>query len=134
MRTRLISVAVVVGSLGSVFVTTAAPTEASGTAQVRLVDNYTHGRIRIYVNGVSHRMHEGDRIGPFAVTPDPMGNDSITVKSLRFDGCGGTQIGKFFRAGHSYRILINDYRGGRCHLADGRTVRAPGAHLDPSTY
>ena len=127
--TRLLAFTAMVGTFVPLLVSTAAPTAASGTAQVRLVDNYGHGRIEVSVNGVTHHLGNGDRVGPFAVTPDSMGNDGITVRSMRYDGCGIAKIGKYFRAGHVYRIRVNKYRGGRCHVGGGRTIPGPSPHL-----
>lgn len=128
MVRRVLAVASVVAVLSPLAVLTAVPTEASGTAHVILVDRYTHGQIEVSINGVTKRARNGDRIGPFAVTPDPMGNDGITVRLVKHTGCGIAKIGYYFKAGHRFRVLVNDIGGGRCHF-NGRDVRGPSPHV-----
>jgi hypothetical protein len=107
------------------------PTDAeSGTAMVRIVDHYDHGRVRITFDNVDRTMSEGDRSGPLTVTPDSMGNDVITVRALRYDKCGISKIGWYFHVGHEYRLRINHFYGGRCRNGHGGTVRGPAPHVD----
>jgi len=103
--------------------------DATGTAQVIVVDRYTHGQIQISLNGVTKVARNGDRIGPFAVRPDSMGNDGIDVRLVKHPHCGIGQIGYYFKAGHRYRVRVNDQGGANCHFG-GRLVRGPHATVE----
>jgi len=104
--------------------------DGAGTARVRIVDHYDHGRIRITFDNIDQTMSEGDRTGWLTVTPDPGKNDVITVQALRFHRCGISEIGWYFHVGHEYRVRVNHFRGGRCQNNSGGTVRGPAPHVD----
>lgn len=106
------------------------PAIGAGTAKVRIVDHYDHGRVHITFDNVEETMHEGDRTGWLTVTPDSMGNDVITVQALRYDRCGISKIGWYFHVGHEYRVRINHFQGGKCQNNNGGQVRGPAPHVD----
>ena len=64
-----------------------------------VVDLFNHGEIKISVNHTTHYLAFDHRTGFFAVTPDPSRNDSVTVRSMRYPGCGTGEVGWYFRAG-----------------------------------
>jgi len=136
MRSSRLAVGVSVAAVaGSLVLSGSTPAVGAGTAHVRIVDNYDHGRVRITFDNIDQTMHEGERTPMLEVTPDPMGNDVISVEALHFDKrCGIAKIGKYFRAGHTYRVRINHFGGGRCQTNNGGTVRGPAPHVDPSNY
>ena len=110
-------------SVGLVPLSTA---EAASTAQVRIVDNYNHGRVRVAVDGTSHTVSYGHSTALFAITPSASGNDGISVTSLRFNGCGEGDVGNYFAPGHKYRVVIYHPKGQACMLSTGSRVAGPG--------
>jgi hypothetical protein len=129
MGRRVLAVVAVMAVLSPLAVLVAGPTAASGTAKVILVDRYTHGQIQISMNGVIKRARNGDRIGPFAVTPDSMGNDEINLYLVKHPGCGIEKIGYYFKAGHRFRVLVDNVGGpNNCHVS-GRSVKGPAPHV-----
>ena len=102
----------------------AAPAGASRTATVRIYDRYNHGRVKVEVNGTSHRLAFARHTGWFPIEPSPSRNDGVAVTSLRHRGCGEGSVGWYFRPGHRYKITIIGTRD-RCHFANGKSVRGP---------
>src|SRR4051794_29151311 len=100
------------------------PAEAARTVQVKFVDHYRHGRVKVGIDNVTRRIGYGEVKGPFAVTPDSMGNDSTYVEALRYDRCGEGDIGYYFRpGGHHYKVVV--VQQGHCDLPSGKRVPAP---------
>jgi hypothetical protein len=105
------------------------PGVAATAVQVKFVDHYHHGRIKLAANDVSRRLSYGEVKGPFAVTPDSGGNDFVYVESLRYTRCGETDIGYYFRPGHRYKIVVTGRHGPRCEDASGAIVHGPHAEV-----
>jgi hypothetical protein len=83
-----------------------APAHAASTAQVRIVDRYYHGQVKVWVNRTIHYLGGGHSTGYFAVTPSPSHHDGVSVTSMRYSGCGEGEPGWFFHPGHRYKIVI----------------------------
>ena len=98
---------------------------AASTAKVRIVDKYNRGKVQVNVDETSHTLAYGHRTAYFDVTPDPMGNDGVTVTSLRYSGCGMGDAGNYFNPGHAYRVVVYHPKGDRCQQPDGSWVPGP---------
>jgi hypothetical protein len=120
-------VALSVGGLASVV--PAPAVDAATTVQVKFVDHYDHGRIKLGTNGVIRRLSYGEVKGPFAVTPDELHNDSLYVESLRIHRCGQSQIGYYYRPGHRYKVVVSSKPGYRCENDAGNNIRGPHAEV-----
>jgi hypothetical protein len=105
------------------------PVEAASTVQVKFVDHYDHGRIKLGTNDVTRRLSYGEVKGPFAVTPDDLHNDSTYVESLRIPGCGQSDIGYYYRPGHRYKIVVSSKPGYRCENSFGHDIHGPHAEV-----
>jgi hypothetical protein len=106
---------------------TSPATAATQVAHVRIVDNYTHGDVRVSINGVTHRVHNHQRTKFFSITPDPHGNDGITLRVVHHTGCGVAKIDGYFKAGRSYRVVVYPH-GYHCTFGGGR-VKGPDARV-----
>lgn len=103
--------------------------EAATTAQVRIVDDYNHGKVRVAVDSTTHTVAYGHSTALFAITPSSSGNDGVSVTSLRFAGCGEGDVGNYFAPGHKYRVVVYHPKGQACILSDGSRVAGPGFRI-----
>jgi len=99
------------------------PARGASTAEVRIVDRYNYGQVKVWVNRTIHYLGGGHSTGFFAVTPSPSHHDGVSVTSMRYSGCGEGEPGWFFHPGHRYKIVIRTAPGpGGCSVGNGKTV------------
>jgi hypothetical protein len=112
---------------------TVAPTSPTPTATVRqdlatvILDNATDEAAKVSVG-------KGTWIVPartkqtVRVTPDPGGNDFVSVASVAHPTCGRADAGLYFEAGKTYRVAMTPTPG--CTI-DGKDYTYPGFEVVP---
>ena len=128
-RFRVLLVPLVLIAFGVLDVVHLPAVGAAPTVQVKFVNHYSHGRVKLGVNDVTRRLGSGQVKGPFAVTPDDGHNDFTYVKALRFHRCGESDIGYYFRPGHSYKVVVTGVKVAGCENSAGEPVKGPHAEV-----
>ena len=98
------------------------PAQAGSTAQVRIVDRWDHGGVKVWVNGAVRYVTGGHSTGFFAVNSSYR-HGGVSVGSTRYPGCGEGEPGSFFKAGQRYKILVRaSPPPGGCSVGNGKTI------------